>query len=348
MRNPFPPLVGKYNGHITRLNGLPPGTPVLRGGYYSLSVSALGGFTGVVYLDGVKYPVKGTFDTDGVADLIITSAGPGGGPHVRFTLTDSTRDVCDVSLDFGGVVTATGSAPKNVFHATKNPATQAGAYTVMLPSPPDASLPQGIGFAVMNVTAAGAVKLSGRCGDDQPFSYGGFLSPEGTAPIYAALAYIAPGSLQGTLRCRDLVNVSDCDGDLAWFKPAQSTGISYPAGFDTTVSLIGSRYVAPPLGSPMLVLPPAPGNLVMRFESAIPAPFEKSLSVSSSNIVTVENLGPDKLILTLAPKTGRVTGSFIDVANGKKLPLNGVVLQKTTEVVLLYKATTGKTGKAKN
>ena len=351
VRNPFLTLAGKYNGHVTVLKTpMPVGTPVLHGGYYSLSVSTLGGYSGVIYLDGVKYPVKGTFDTEGVADIVIP-AGSGAGPHVRFTLTDSTSDVCDITVDFAGVVVATGTAPKNVFHTTRNPATQAGAYTAMLPAPPDQSHPQGDGYAVMSVTAGGAVKLTGRAGDNTPFSFGGFLSPEGRVPFYAALKYPAPGSLQGTLQCRDLVGISDCDGDVLCYKPAQTpapTGVTpYPAGFEFTSSLAASRYIAPPLGSPMLVLPPPPGNYVIRCEGAIPMPFEKILSISSSNLVTVDNPGPDLFFMSLMPKTGIVKGSFFDVSSGKKLTFNGVVLQKTTVITsVYYKATTGKTGKA--
>ncbi len=347
VRNPFPPLAGKYNGLINRLNGLPPGTPVIRGGYFAINVMTTGGYSGAVFLDGRKYAVKGNFDADGIADITI----PGGGPHVRLALTDSDADRCDATVDLGGAPVAAGVAPKNVLNAKLNPSLDAGSYTVLLPSPIDPSLPGGNGYALMKVTTAGAVTLAGRACDNQPFSYGGIVSADGIVPFYANLAYAAPGAMQCPLQFRDIPNASDCDGSVSWFKPAQPAATPtppYASGFDISVLFIGSRYTAPAAGALMLALPPAPGNLVVRCEGVISAPFEKTLSVSPLHIVTVDNPGADKFAMKLAPKTGAVTGTFFDVATRTTIGYNGVVLQKSNELGAVYKATQGKTGKAKN
>ena len=343
--NPFPPLAGKYNGLIRGLNGLPPGTPVIRGGFFMLNVTPLGACSGTVFLDGQKFPIKGNFDADGRAEFLVRPPGP----KVIIILTDGDANRADASVDFGSGPVASGTGQQAVFNAKLNPAPSAGSYTALLPSPVDSSLPGGDGYALLKVTAAGAVTISGKACDNQAFTYGGIVSPTGSIPFYAALTYATPGAMQGTLQFRDIPRVSDCDGSVSWFRPAQPTATPappYATGFDTTVSFVASRYTAPPVGSPILVLPPAPGNLVIRCDGAISSSLEKILSVSPANVVTVDNPGPDKFAMKLTPTTGRLAGTFYDVATKATIPLNGVVLQKTSQVGSVYKAKAGKTGKA--
>lgn len=344
--NPFPPLAGKYNGLIRGLNGLPPGTPVIRGGYFIINVTPLGACSGTVFLDGQKFPIKGNFDADGRAEFLVRPPIP----KVIIILTDGVANRADASVDFGSGPVASGTGLQAVFNAKLNPAPSAGSYTALLPSPFDSSLPGGDGYALVKVTTAGAVTISGRAGDNQAFSYGGIVSADGSVPFYAALPYSARGAMQGTLQFRDIPRVSDCDGSVSWFKPAQAPATPappYATGFDTTVSFVASRYTAPPVGSPILVLPPAPGNLVIRCEGAISSSLEKILSVSPANVVTVDNPGPDKFAMKLTPTTGRFAGTFYDVATKATIPFNGVVLQKTGQLgSVYYSAKAGKSGKA--
>lgn len=57
------------------------------------------------------------------------------------------------------------------------------------------------------------------------------------------------------------------------------------------------------------------------------AGITKQLSLSTSNQTTITSADADKLKITIAPKTGLVTGSFIFPVTKKTTTIKGVILQ---------------------
>ena len=112
-------------------------------------------------------------------------------------------------------------------------------YTLQIPAPADASLPQGIGYASLTLSKTGGMKLTGKLNDGTALSISGGLLANGTWPFYSAL-YKSKGSLVGSLQFTNLGTV--VSGSAQWFKPV-TTGSYTPAAFGTTVTLEGAKYL---------------------------------------------------------------------------------------------------------
>ena len=128
--------------------------------------------------------------------------------------------------------------------------------------------PLGFGYATLSVTESGAVNISGKLADGTAFTDGVYItggdSPlANNFPVYVPLAYKQAGSLVGQLTFEDVTGVSDCDGILAWSKPAQTAAGIFQQGFNLTASAIGSRYSAPSKGSLSLALAAGTPNAML-------------------------------------------------------------------------------------
>src|SRR4029450_6183855 len=99
--------------------------------------------------------------------------------------------------------------------------------------------PGGCGFGTAKVKALGAVTFVGTLGDGTAISAGGALEVGGRVVIYIPLS--TGGLLSGILNFRDLPFTSDFDGTLDWSRPARLGARRFANGFDTGVSVIGSR-----------------------------------------------------------------------------------------------------------
>jgi hypothetical protein len=86
-----------------------------------------------------------------------------------------------------------------------NPSPAAGRHTLALPADPSQTDPRtypfGHGYWTVKVNALGLVRASGRLGDGQPLSVGGFIRNDQRWAVYAR-PYLNQGLLGGTLTFR--------------------------------------------------------------------------------------------------------------------------------------------------
>jgi hypothetical protein len=325
--NPFYLEKGNFAGTLNN-----PG-----GGYLTLSTTATGGFTGKLRLGRRAYSLTGSFASDGTY-----SASIGGEPlALQFDVTDLA------GLTYGAYsITGTyNSVAFTLYHAlynsTSNPAPQSGTYTLLLPPsiPTGTSVPTGTGFATMTVAESGNVTITGNLADGTAFSDGVYItggtdSYSSAFPLYAPLAYTAPGSLIGSVTFEDIPGVSDCDGSVTWLKPTQSGGTIYPGGFSTSLTAIGSRYVEPPLGTLALNLAASDPNANISLTAPdFPVPlfhqlYVKHASSPATDTVVVVNGGPDSLTLSINAGMGTFSGTFIHPVTGKRVTIKGALLHK--------------------
>ncbi len=324
--NPFVPARGNYNGLIA--NGVPANS-----GFFKLTAAPTGGFTAILRYGGFSYSMKGLFDLNGNWTKTITwNSAPPLLLTLHLDLTGGTHQVTGTVFD--GVTTAALTAGRAAYDLIANPAPQAGYYTLLLPAnPADTApeFPQGNGYATIFVNASGLASATIKLGDGAVVTASGYLVEDGTVPIYAT-PYTSPaGRIAGTLTFRDLPD-SDCDGALAWEKPAQSapaTGVFGTAGFSTTIDAVGSRYIAPPPGSPVLQVAVAIGNAELRLgEGNLPTPITKTVTIWASSAVAVTAPMPELLTMTITTSSGVFSGKFLHPADGNQRTFQGVILQK--------------------
>lgn len=308
--NPFIPLLGRYTGLVTG------GTPTaLNTGLLTLAVASNGAFSGTLRLGGATYKLNGTFDANGAAMLNLTRKKPPG------TLTlDLQLDLdgpAQITGTLSGAETATLVAVLTPF-GKKSPAPGglAGAYTALFePTQIGAAIPKGDGFATVNVSAAGAVKVAGALADGAKISLGTVLAGDGTFTLFAGL-YKNAGFLAGTVTFAADPGVSDFTGAPDWLKPA---------AFTTKLALLGSRYTAPSKGARALDFANASPNAQFHAEAGnLAAPLDKLITLETTNKFTIP-AGPEKLKLKLTLPAGLLGGSFLDSGHSRKL--SGVVFQ---------------------
>ena len=148
-------------------------------------------------------------------------------------------------------------------------------------------------------------------------------------PVYIPL-YLKHGSLVGFVTFTNIVGISDLGGTLTWFKPASPGSKLYPNGFTTQITLLGSAYSAPPLGTAALSVSNTVCNLLVTSGAGDLVSFmSNSVTLNTNNKVTLCVTNGFKL--TITARTGLFSGSFVNPATSKPTTFKGALLQKQND-----------------
>jgi len=298
-----------------------------------LSVGTGSSFSGTLNFHGAIYQLKGAFvageggvfvwngsiHRSGLPDLIVSlrfdPSDPSGA--ITGTLSDDT-DSATIALSRAG------------FDA-KHPTALAGKYTVLLPANPDFPgdpYPQGDGYALLSVTAAGSVRLTGKLGDGSVITQSAPLSADGRFAVHLPL-YKKRGVLAGWIDFQPVNEVSDFNGTLHWTKSDTAGGPLYATGFDLEVDLMGSRFVPPVAGHRILNLENSAENgVIFLGEGNLDQALNFPATLQASNVVQSAVTTPKAFVLTMTPSTGFFSGSFFHPVTKKTAVFSGVVFQK--------------------
>jgi hypothetical protein len=312
--NPFGAGAGKYIGLFS--NGGSHG--VLR-----LSLSETGAFTGRLKLGRTLAVFSGRFSAAGDSQVIAT--GSDGQAYTATLHYDSVTTQ----------VTGTLAAPDwsvplelgRLLAAADGDSRFAGRYNLVIPSSASLPAPLGDGIASLTVAANGVVTGSGILADGTAFAVNGPLTNRGEVPIYVSL-YGGGGVLTGSLTFRT-TSVSDLDGTLYWSRPASSAAMAFSSGFAVTAQGIGSRYVPPALGQPVLPVAQTSNNAVLVLGcGGIAGPVSQSATLNADNSVVITAPALERLALRVNAKSGRFVGQFAHPQTGATTRFRGVILQK--------------------
>ena len=235
-----PAVWGAYYGLIIEEDGSSVG-------YLSLKVSKKGSFSGKLSgYTGLKSSFKGKFD--GLGQYT-------GQQFNAFGLSSNADFQLEVSAPntyrLGGVLKGADDRKqylilRKTIYSKSNPTADAGKYTMLMPSETTSlsSVPAGDGFAYGSVRTDGKVKLKGYSNAGNKITYSGVIVEGDLIPFFSlAKSKSGKESVTGMLQIADIPNVSDFSGSIRHSQTVANSGSAYAAGYDTSLSAIGSRYV---------------------------------------------------------------------------------------------------------
>ena len=308
------PLAGAYYG-LTQagdLNALP-------NGYASITMSRNGVFSGRVGFGSAVYALRGKIAADGTFTKTILRQGL---PPLVVTLALGTADGKTITgMITDGVTSVTILADKATSGTVRSPAAQKGYYTFLLnPNSTDVAVPPGIGYGRVTVTPAGLAQMIVALPDASVVSQAAPLSAAGVLQVFIRLQ--GRGQISGPVVFRSL-DATDFDGALSWSMPPNSHAPRYSSGYDASVSLEGSAWIAPSRGGQ--IFPAGPASLAIIGGGITVAPATKSLNVDTGNRINI--LSIEKFSMTLNGPFGLFLGTFQDASHAQ-YPFHGALIQK--------------------
>lgn len=319
-------VAGTYTGLFYETNGV----AFPSSGLITFTVDSAGACQGNVYVAGANLPfVDGRFAPDGTAHLNLSRARqnlPDLSLDLQLDLTGGTDSVVGTVRAGNGDWSAAFYGDRAVFTSV-NPTPYAGRYTLALPESNDpAATPTGNGYGLLTVADTGLLTLSGNLGDGTKatqVSTGISVSKEGVWPFYLPL-YAGGGSALGWIRFTNAPGFpANLTGSILWIKQANATNAYYPAGFTNVLSVMGSGYVSPATGSPVLSQPVT--ELILS-GADLPQPLTNGITLTSKNTVVITP-NPYGLSVRITPATGLFTGSFLNSTTGITNTFSGSLLQ---------------------
>jgi uncharacterized repeat protein (TIGR03803 family) len=309
-------------------------------GRFTVTLSAAGSMTGKLEYRGLTHAFAGRFtpELDYVRTIVRVNQ-----PSLQLRMhldADAFKLTALISEVLSAPATYESGAvlPLHTVHTVKVPAAQKGRYTARLNPPANvAAGPTAGGFAMVDIVASGAVTITGKLPDGTALSSGALLQDDGVIAFYNRLytaTALRAGYLAGPVTFNPAGGVSAVLGALDWRKPTQLTGL-FAAGFQQSLTLEGSAYIAPLTGQRALTLQDAAGTLESSFDGAL---YPHPVHLSMRNLFTVDLPNSGRLSLTATRLTGAVTGRFYDTVAGKYRALSGVVLQAQGEFSGFYPA----------
>jgi hypothetical protein len=316
--SPFIPAVGVYNGIFYDTN-----SPAhVNAGAFTATLDANGGLKGSVRVGTKLRKFVAVFSAERTA--VASIAATPTDPLLSLMLElDAVNGVMRGVVSNGNVGAAL-LAYRNPFSSKGNLAPTAGLYNSAFPGAEEAALtPAGDGFTALTVSTAGRVSGKGALADGSALKILSATSRDAQVPIYVPL-YSGRGSVFGWLTVTN-DELNDVAGTLWWTKPGSAGGSLYPAGFSNQIETLGSRYVAPPSGTPVITLV---NGVTILSGGDLVAPLTNSITLGGDNKIT----GDNELSIAISAPKGSIKGSFADPSNGAKRTLRGVALPKQNQV----------------
>jgi len=348
-------------------------------GFITATVMNTGAFSGKLTIDGLVLGVAGTFDSNGDARFGTSRAftqtvARTGKPSLVVALhLNTAENLADASVDDKLTGTVTAKAFKQsvvqavsdvdadrAFYDGKSQlvpgaylgaANANGVFTAHLP-PKDVNdqtpgfteqdYPQGHGIAIITITKAGGVTVTGTLADGVTFSASSTLSEIGAThasrfPLYSSL-YSAKGFLAGFVAMDNTQPSSDlAAADLEWSRPFQPASHYYPYGWPEVikVDLAGALYAATAGQSVVkaanganLQTPDDDGNVTLTLSvGQLSEDLQKFANLTGTDTVTKVPDNDPTFTMSVSRASGQITGTFThtdDTAPAYK----AVILQK--------------------
>ncbi len=285
-------------------------------GSFTMTTTAKGRFSSSFQIGSARFSVTGQLDGSRTASFSIPRRNISGQLQIDPNDLDHVTGVISE-----GDFTAQLEGDRAVFDARSNPASQAGQYTVVIPSSSDpANSPGGDSYGIVTVDRLGHVRLSGALADGTKFSQATTISKNGRWPLYAPL-YGSRGFIFSWIEFANS-DADDLNGTVTWGRPTVATAKVYPHGFTYQATMTGSRYNRPAIGGRVLQLDAA--NVV--FSGGGLDDFNDQVLIGTNNRVT--NLGDNRISLIFSAGNGLFRGAVIPPGTKRATSFNGVVFQK--------------------
>ncbi len=327
-----PGAAGTYGGVFGDGSGV-------AGALENVKVTATGAVSGVLWLGGVKYTFRDQLSGDNPATATITVDG------LTITLILKKENAPATGCQLAGTVadgseTYTLAAQRLPSYSGGQAAPQEGGYTVALlaPAPVDPTLePGGDGYGTLKVSKTGVITGALVLAEGTKTTFAGHVTEAGEWSFYRTLygGNPARGYLGGKLMFRNEAGVSDVDGFWRWVK--QNTAVTKPAvytsGIQVTRQVVGAIWTPPGKNERAWEgLADDWHNIWSRWAgpnlstTAVLPELDRVATWTTANKVLY--FGPDKLAVKVNAKTGLVTGSYKNPAQGVNQSFGGVLLQK--------------------
>ncbi len=306
-----------------------------------------GNVSATLYLDGRRTVLRGAFDAAG---RLLTDLNQPDGSVIAVDLqlegTGTTNEERIIgTIDWNGLV-AEADLPRAPFHPRFNPLPTPDddpangvdtTYTALFPR--DASWndqrPGGDGWATVSVNRGGIVRVRGALGDGTRFADVAFLSADRTfalfSEIHRPVAGLGRGRIGGRMVLRDQAGISDFDGLVQWKKHPDPRERRYADGFELETWALGSRFIAPAPGSPVLdTLAMEEFNAALALRGTeLPgpgSPIDKVVTWRPNDAIVY--YGPERINARANRRVGLVNGNYFDPATRTRLALRGIAFQK--------------------
>ncbi len=214
-----------YGGFLSSEDG-----SMILGRFQGIVLRKRRGFSARMSFGATNYMLKGKFSKSGRYSKVITpESGPAASVELQLVQTSSGSYKIEGTVQKGEEIATV------VVVKAGNTRAVAGRYTLLIPSKEsESSQAQGHGYASMWLHTRGRAKVKGLLGDGSKWMAACYVTTDGEMPLYANL-YKSTGLLGGLISFRDIAEVSDCDGNVNWYRPGEN-------GFDLQRNLVGSRY----------------------------------------------------------------------------------------------------------
>jgi hypothetical protein len=298
------------------------------GGTMTCTTTAAGSCSGKLRLGALSYSFKGSLISDG-------------SPVIQFSLPITRKGLPSIILDFtlaadhtlsgtariGGSSAALNGWRQTWGKARPVTAPRLGTINAIFPLDQafldDDTIPQGISYATLRVSAAGVAAWSGKMSDGSTVTFSVPFGPNGESTLWTLL-YGTTGSVKASTGL-DASAVLTGAADWVKLNVLRKGERLYPTGFGVDqrgpvlLSASGSRWVPPAAGNLVLGLPITVGNARLDFASAGVEAGDSSspdltFTIDSKNRTVLPKAGSDAnkahVSVTLNTSTGVFSGSF--------------------------------------
>ena len=299
-------------------------------GRLTVTVTSRGKFTGALQYRGLKYSIRGTFDTTLTASRTIKRPLQSALKLDLLLNPDAQTLTASLTHDDSGVAfRSEGLLPRQVYDRKTNPAPQRGYYTMLLQ-------PAGAGGAPGYLTATalgdGRMQMLGRLPDGRLVSSGAYVQTTGRIAMYQQL-YPAnatrAGEFAGRVTLPGAGEEEVRDSELSWRKPQQASASDLlPGPFVVSIEATGSRYRVPDVNQTVVELPQDEDLLDLHLVGLPPGPeLRRWVRLTPENQFLADPTSAEKIQINLRRKNGFVSGGYTDPATRLRYQFRGVSLQ---------------------
>jgi len=309
--NLFIGSTGSYNGLFSGTNG---GTNLAEsGGYLTMTVTSNQTYTGKIYVQGVSVSLSGSFNTDGT--LKATNVGTNG-PDLTLNLgLDFANKQLVGTISNADWISTNLQADLDVF-STNNPTTNAGTYTLVIPTEAGQGLGEGYASGTVVVASNGAITFVGVAADDTALSQSTAISEDGYWPLFVGLYPASTGAKadQGLLMGWVQFTNGPPTNSVDWVSPTAS-GLA-----DSSAAIESSVFTSPAKGNNRVL---TNTMATITFNGAgLTSSFSEIMVIADDGTVATDGQATIKI-----STSGIISGAMVDPTTQKSSKIYGIVLQ---------------------